>query len=314
MSESPSAPDQNALDSELLGQAALALVQKFLEHVRFERGLSAHTAENYARDLKLLLQFIDSDKDKAALNSINPSHIRRFIVRMHSQGLSAKSIARTLSAWRGFFNYLVAHHHYSSNPCVGMKSPKIAKSLPQALSSDQAVQFVSIQGDDAITVRDRAILELFYSSGLRLAELTALDIHDLNFIEGIVTVTGKGNKTRIIPMGSHAMTALQAWLQQRPECQHPALFISQQGKRISPRTVQYRVKYWASQQGIEADVYPHMLRHSFATHVLQSSQDLRAVQEMLGHANISTTQIYTHLEFHDLAKVYDQMHPRAKKR
>ena len=200
-----------------------------------------------------------------------------------------------------------------------MRAPKSAKTLPQALSTDQAIQFVDIQGDGLLETRDHAILELFYSSGLRLSELVNLDTDRLDFSEGTVTVTGKGNKTRIVPMGSHAMNAIQTWLQHRARIQiaeaNPnALFVTQQGRRITPRAVQYRVKEWAIKQGVNTDMHPHLLRHSFATHVLQSSQDLRAVQEMLGHANISTTQVYTHLDFHHLAKIYDTAHPRAKKK
>ena len=200
-----------------------------------------------------------------------------------------------------------------------MRAPKSAKTLPQALSTDQAIQFVDIQGDGLLETRDHAILELFYSSGLRLSELVNLDTDRLDFSEGTVTVTGKGNKTRIVPMGSHSMNAIQTWLQHRARIQiaeaNPnALFVTQQGRRITPRAVQYRVKEWAIKQGVNTDMHPHLLRHSFATHVLQSSQDLRAVQEMLGHANISTTQVYTHLDFHHLAKIYDTAHPRAKKK
>ena len=202
---------------------------------------------------------------------------------------------------------------------LGLRAPKAAKTLPQALSVDQAIKFVTIEGDGILDVRDRAILELFYSSGLRLAELVNLDTSMLDFSEGTVTVTGKGNKTRIVPLGSHAANAMQAWLQQRASIKIVdkdlnAVFITEQGRRITPRAVQYRVKSWAIKQGINTDMHPHLLRHSFATHVLQSSQDLRAVQEMLGHANISTTQVYTHLDFHHLAKVYDNAHPRAKKK
>ena len=191
--------------------------------------------------------------------------------------------------------------------------------MPQALSVDQAIKFVDLQGDDLLTQRDHAILELFYSSGLRLAELVNLEIDMLDFSEGTVMVTGKGNKTRIVPMGSHAINAMKVWLQRRAEIiiadtNPKAVFVTQQGRRITPRAVQYRIKEWAIKQGVNIDMHPHLLRHSFATHVLQSSQDLRAVQEMLGHANISTTQIYTHLDFQHLATMYDKAHPRAKKK
>lgn len=265
------------------------------------------------------MQLLESLIEHADLSSITSQQIRRFIATLHSRNLSSKSIARAISAWRGFYDYLIQHKGFTQNPVIGLRAPKAAKTLPQALSVDQAVKFVDIQGDGILEVRDHAMLEILYSSGLRLAELVNLDIGMLDFAEGTVTVTGKGNKTRIIPLGSHAIHALQVWLQQRAAIKlddndKNAVFVTQQGKRITPRAVQFRVKSWAIKQGINTDMHPHLLRHSFATHLLQSSQDLRAVQEMLGHANISTTQVYTHLDFHHLAKVYDNAHPRAKKK
>jgi integrase/recombinase XerC len=209
-------------------------------------------------------------------------------------------------------------HGIANNPCVGMRPPKSAKTLPQALSVDQATRLVDIPADDdALALRDHAILELFYSSGLRLAELVTLNLDGLDLGEATVTVTGKGNKTRIVPVGAHAIAAIRAWLPQRAILkaeEEQALFVGRNGKRLTPRAIQYRLKTWAIKQGIAGSVHPHVLRHSFATHVLQSSGDLRAVQEMLGHANISTTQVYTHLDFQHLAKVYDQAHPRARKK
>jgi integrase/recombinase XerC len=285
----------------------------YLAYLSYERGLSPLTKENYARDIRVLLQ---ASKDQS-LDSLDTTHIRRYIATLHGRGLGGKSIARCLSAWRGFFGFLMQRHGFSNNPCTGLKAPKSAKTLPQALSADQAVSLVAIEGDETLTLRDRAILELFYSSGLRLAEMVSLDINALDLGNGTVTVTGKGSKTRIVPMGSHAISAIRNWLQVRAsiaKADPQALFITQQGKRITPRAIQYRLKQWAIKQGINADVHPHMLRHSFATHVLQSSGDLRAVQEMLGHANISTTQVYTHLDFQHLAKVYDAAHPRACKK
>ena len=287
----------------------------YLQHLTFERGLSALTLRNYARDIQLL----ESLADNTALDAVTNTQIRRYIATLHGRGLSGKTIARALSAWRGFYNYLTQHKGYAQNPVIGLRAPKSAKTLPQALSTDQAVKFVDIKGDDPLERRDHAILELFYSSGLRLAELVNLDIGMLDFSEGTVTVTGKGNKTRIVPMGSHAMSAIQTWLQSRAlikiaESNPNALFVTLQGKRITPRAVQYRVKEWSIKQGLNISMHPHLLRHSFASHVLQSSQDLRAVQEMLGHANISTTQIYTHLDFQHLASIYDTSHPRAKKK
>jgi integrase/recombinase XerC len=287
----------------------------YLQHLTFERGLSALTLKSYARDIQLL----ESLAENSTLESVKNTQIRRYIATLHGRGLSGKTIARSLSAWRGFYDYLVQNKGYNQNPVTGLRAPKSAKTLPQALSTDQAVKFVDIKGDGLLERRDHAILELFYSSGLRLAELVNLDIGMLDFSEGTVTVTGKGNKTRIVPMGSHAMDAIQTWLQSRmlikiADSNPNALFVTQQGKRITPRAVQYRVKEWSIKQGINTSMHPHLLRHSFASHVLQSSQDLRAVQEMLGHANISTTQVYTHLDFQHLATIYDKAHPRAKKK
>lgn len=287
----------------------------YLQHLTFERGLSPLTCQNYARDIKLL----ESLAADTSLDSLQNTQIRRFIATLHGRGLGGKSIARALSAWRGYYDYLIHHKGFTQNPIMGLRAPKTAKTLPQALSTDQAVKFVDIRGDGLLEQRDHAILELFYSSGLRLSELVNLDIDMLDFSEGTVTVTGKGNKTRIIPVGSHALSAIKVWLERRAmikisDKNPKAVFVTQQGRRITPRAVQYRMKEWAIKQGINADMHPHMLRHSFATHVLQSSQDLRAVQEMLGHANISTTQVYTHLDFQHLATIYDKAHPRAKKK
>lgn len=287
----------------------------YLQHLTYERGLSALTCRSYARDIKLLESLVEG----ITLDQVQNTQVRRFIATLHSRGLGGKSIARALSAWRGFYDFLIHHKGFTQNPIMGLRAPKSAKTLPQALSVDQAVKFVSIQGNGLLEQRDHAILELFYSSGLRLAELVNLDIDMLDFSQGTVTVTGKGNKTRIVPIGSHAVNAIQVWMQRRTlikiaDTNPNALFITQQGRRITPRAVQYRVKEWAIKQGINTDMHPHLLRHSFATHVLQSSQDLRAVQEMLGHASITSTQVYTHLDFQHLASIYDKAHPRAKKK
>lgn len=285
----------------------------YLNHLAHERGLSPLTCENYARDIRVLAELATD----TPWQDIRPPHVRRYVAALHGRGIGGKSIARMLSAWRGFFNYLTLRHGIANNPCVGMRPPKSAKTLPQALSPEQAGRLVNIEGDDPLALRDRAILELFYSSGLRLAELVTLDLNGLDLSEATVTVTGKGNKTRIVPVGAHAIAAIRAWLPQRTILiaeDEQAMFVSRNGKRLTPRAIQYRLKTWAIKQGIAGSVHPHVLRHSFATHVLQSSGDLRAVQEMLGHANISTTQVYTHLDFQHLAKVYDQAHPRARKK
>lgn len=289
-------------------------LQRYLEHLQFERGLSLLTVKNYQRDLALLFEL----KSELALDALQPSHIRRFIAILHGRGLSGKTIARHLSGWRGFFDFLIKHHGAASNPCHDMRAPKSPKALPKALAIDQAVQLVDMEGEDVLSLRDKAILELFYSSGLRLSEVTGLNISDLNLNEGTVQVLGKGNKSRIVPMGKHAIDAMRAWLEVRQPAisshDDQAVFLNRNGQRMSGRAIQYRIKQWALKRGISSNVHPHMLRHSFASHVLQSSGDLRAVQEMLGHANISTTQVYTHLDFQHLAKVYDAAHPRARKK
>lgn len=292
---------------------AQKLLQGYIEHLTHERRLSAHTTKNYHRDITALL-LIAGDTRPAKLTAHD---IRRAIAQLHGRGLDGRSLARMLSAWRGFYHYLARDHGCAQNPCIGIRAPKSAKRLPDALSPDDAQQLVEVSDDDALAVRDRAMLELFYSSGLRLAELTSLAPEDINFADATVRVTGKGGKTRIVPVGSHAATALRAWLEQRdalPGVDANALFVNRQGRRLGPRAIQSRVQQRGLRQGIAARVHPHMLRHSFASHVLQSSSDLRAVQEMLGHSSISTTQVYTQLDFQHLAKIYDAAHPRAKRK
>jgi integrase/recombinase XerC len=287
----------------------------YLAWLRHEKHYSELTAENYARDLKRLFELAaDTPLEKLRIH-----HIRRYIAQLHSKGLGGRSLARMLSAWRGFYTYLMRDHKFADNPCVGLRAPKSPKALPQALSPDEATRMVDLQGDAPEAMRDKAMFELFYSSGLRLAELVNLDLAPmLNDIrDGEVHVTGKGSKARIVPLGKFAIAALQTWLTVRDQLAkpgEPALFVGQRGQRISPRVVQLRMKQWGLNQGITSNVYPHLLRHSFATHVLQSSGDLRAVQEMLGHASISTTQVYTHLDFQYLSKIYDAAHPRAKRK
>ena len=290
-------------------------LQGYLAWLRNEKQYSDLTAENYARDLQRLFELsIDTPLDQLMVH-----HIRRFITQLHSKGLGGRTLARMLSAWRGFFNYLIRDHGLTDNPCAGLRAPKSPKNLPQALSPDEAARLVDLPTDTPEAIRDKAMFELLYSSGLRLAELVDLDLEPMraDISAGEVRVTGKGNKTRIVPLGRFAIAALQAWLAVRGQLAKPdetALFVGQRGSRISPRVVQLRLKQWGVKQGITSNVHPHLLRHSFATHVLQSSGDLRAVQEMLGHASISTTQVYTHLDFQYLSKIYDAAHPRAKKK
>ncbi len=305
---------QNLIATSEEDSASKSLVDQYLDFLNFERGLSALTRQHYARDLAQLMRLSEGIQ----LDALQNTHIRRFVASLHSSGLGGKSIARLLSCWRGFFAFLIRDHGYTQNPVLGLRAPKSAKTLPQALSIEQTVKLVNIEEDSVLSTRDHAILELFYSSGLRLSELVNLNMSALDFVGGTVTVTGKGNKTRIVPLGAFAIKAIQNWFAVRPNVVNAVadkpVFIGLQGKRISARNIQYRIKEWAIKQGIHSSVHPHMLRHSFATHVLQSSGDLRAVQEMLGHANISSTQIYTHLDFQHLSKTYDAAHPRAKKK
>jgi integrase/recombinase XerC len=286
----------------------------YLTYLAAERRLSPHTCSNYARDVRLLLELAGN----VPLADLQIHHIRRFAAQLHGRGLAGRSIARVLSAWRGFYDYLARDHGVAQNPCMGVRAPKAPKTLPHALSPDETSRLLDAgQDGEPLSACDKAMFELFYSSGLRLSELTGLDLGDVRLDEATVRVTGKGNKTRIVPVGRFACESVQAWLVQRPSLAKPeetALFVNRRGGRIGQRTVQMRLKAWAKRQGISSNVHPHVLRHSFASHVLQSSGDLRAVQEMLGHANISTTQVYTHLDFQHLAKVYDAAHPRAKKK
>jgi integrase/recombinase XerC len=292
------------------------LVKDYLDALRHQRRLSSATLANYGRALALLLS-LSKTQD---LKLLDAAQVRRFVALLHSKGLAPRSLALALSAWRGWFRWLVRHRGFGANPVLGIRAPKAAKPLPKALSVEQTEKLLSPEGESsAWSLRDRAMFELLYSSGLRLGELVALDTGDgrLDIAQGEVTVTGKGAKTRTVPVGAKAREALAAWTAVRNQVAAPqekALFVGARGKRISPGVVGSRLNAWARQRGLSTRIHPHMLRHSFATHVLQSSQDLRAVQEMLGHASISTTQVYTHLDFQALAKVYDAAHPRAKKR
>lgn len=288
----------------------------FLKRLATERRLSPHTVEAYERDLRALLAFCERE-EIASFAALDSYAVRRFAAESHRKGLSARSVARRLSAVRTFLNFLVETGAVKSNAGVHVQAPKAPRRLPKTLDADQVASLLAISGDDPLTLRDRAILELFYSSGLRLAELVGLDLDGVDTADRTVRVLGKGSKTRIVPVGRHALAALRDWLAVRSELARPgetALFVSRRGVRISPRVVQARVNEWAKRRGAPTRVHPHMLRHSFATHVLESSRNLRAVQEMLGHASLSTTQVYTHLDFQHLASVYDQAHPRARRR
>jgi len=289
-------------------------IEKFIRHLEFERRLSGLTCKHYQRDLIALAEYCDQ-YGVARWKQLDSEHVRAFAAACYRKGLSARSIQRRLSAARTFYRYLLREKCVKKNPVVAVSAPKSGKRLPGNLDADRMARLLDIPGKEAIVVRDRAILELLYSSGLRLGELIDLDMGDVDLADQTVRVTGKGNKDRIVPVGRHARQAISEWLPLRAEFAKgdgKALFVSKQGNRLSPRSVQSRVSYWAKRQGIDTKVYPHLFRHSFATHLLESSHDLRGVQELLGHANISTTQVYTHLDFQHLAQIYDKTHPRAR--
>ena len=288
-------------------------VEAYLEHLAVERRLSAHTTENYRRDLVALLEWMDAG-GVADFADIDGERLRGFIAGEHRRGLSPKSLQRRLSALRSFFRYLLKRGRLAANPAQGLRAPKAPRKLPQILDPDEMTQLVEVPTDAPLGLRDRALLELLYSSGLRVSELCALRWRDLDLAEALVRVSGKGGKVRIVPVGSHALAALAQWKDDQRAATEAPVFPGRAGKPITPRAVQLRLRQLAQQQGIWKRVHPHLLRHSFASHVLESSGDLRGVQELLGHADIATTQIYTHLDFQRLAQVYDEAHPRAKRR
>jgi integrase/recombinase XerC len=290
--------------------------EQFLAYLRDERGLSARTIAAYRRDLERFSEDL-CQQDIAGPDQVAEHDIRRFIARLHRQGLGARSIQRLLSAVRSFYRWLMREGLSGGNPAAQVRAPKAARKLPGTLDTDAVARLLDISDDSPLARRDKAIMELIYSSGLRLSELASLRWDQLDTASGLVTVTGKGNKTRVVPLGSHAAAALAAWGRVRGQFagfDEPCVFVSNRGQPISPRTIQSRIRHWARRQGLPQKVYPHLLRHSFASHMLESSGDLRAVQELLGHADISTTQVYTHLDFQHLASVYDKAHPRAKKK
>lgn len=290
-------------------------IDRFIRHLTFERRLSLQTAKNYRRDLVALQTYCD-DNAIDSWRTLDSEHFRAFAASCYRKGLGARSIQRRLSAYRTFFRYLKREKYVSKHPLHDVSAPKGKKRLPENLDADRMARLMEIEGEGPLVDRDRAILELLYSSGLRLSELTDLNLGDVDRHDATVHVTGKGNKDRIVPVGRKALAALKRWSKARGElanADETALFVSKRGTRISTRSVQARVTHWAKRQGIDSKVYPHLFRHSFATHLLESSHDLRGVQELLGHANIATTQVYTHLDFQHLAQIYDQTHPRARK-
>ncbi len=289
-------------------------IDKFIRHLEYERRLSKLTCKHYRRDLNALSEYCDSI-DLKKWDQVDDDHLRSVSAGWFRRGLAPRSIQRRLSAIRMFFRFLLREKHVKKNPVQTVRAPKAGKRLPENLDADRMAKLLDIPGEGPLVARDRAVLELLYSSGLRLAELTDLNIGDVDMADCTVRVTGKGNKDRIVPVGRHAITALRQWHTERgllAALGEKALFVSNRGSRLSQRSVQARVDHWAKRQGINTKVYPHLFRHSFASHLLESSHDLRAVQELLGHSNISTTQIYTHLDFQHLAQIYDKTHPRAR--
>jgi integrase/recombinase XerC len=307
--------------------AALEWVARFRRYMSTERRLSPHTDSNYARDLRAFVKYCE----KAQIDqwgAVDSQHVRAFAAQSHSRGLSPRSIQRRLSAVRSFYEFLIKQDKdkqdkpeersgVTRNPAVDVRAPKAAKRLPETLDPDQMARLLEIPAGDSLTTRDRAIMELLYSSGLRLSELVGLDVVELHMADRTVTVLGKGSKERSVPVGRVAIEALKKWLEERAALVKPgeaALFVSRRGRRLGPRAVQKLVAQWAVRQGLSMHVYPHLFRHSFATHLLESSRELRGVQELLGHASISTTQVYTHLDFQHLARIYEASHPRARMR
>jgi len=310
-------------------------VERYLDQLKTQRRLSPHTLTSYRRELATLAAFVAAERVPIELEALTEAHVRRYAARLHAHGLAPRSIARALSAWRGYFDWRARYEDGTGNPVAGVRAPKLGKRLPKALSETLTMQLLDGEvgrRDDAdaeaIATRDAAIYELFYSSGLRLSELVGLDVAHardgvhtssgwIDLVEGEVTVTGKGDKRRAVPVGAKAREAIERWLAIRAAWvksdPHP-LFLSTRGERLSGRSIQTRLKAHARQAGIPANVHPHVLRHSFASHMLQASGDLRAVQELLGHASIAATQVYTSLDFKRLAEVYDAAHPRARRK
>jgi integrase/recombinase XerC len=291
-------------------------IERFIAHLAQERRVSGHTTAAYRRDLQRLADYCERHAIRG-WNALENPQIRAFAAAEHSGGLAPRSIQRRLSAVRTFYEYLLREGHCLRNPAHEVRAPKSKKRLPTTLDADQMGRLLAFRADDSLSVRDKAIMELFYSSGVRLSELVSLDVAAIDLEDRTVRVVGKGNKARILPVGRFAVDALSTWLRERAawvKGADTAVFIGRGGRRLTVRAVQLRVGTWARRQGLGVHVHPHMFRHSFATHLLESSSDLRGVQELLGHADIGTTQIYTHLDFQHLAKVYDAAHPRARRR
>lgn len=293
---------------------AKEILQTFFKHLQVEKRLSEHTLKSYQRDIKHLQSYCVNN-ELQRWHQVQVTDIRNHISSRHRKGLSSKSLQRELSAIRSFYNYLLKKRLLDNNPATHIRAPKQTRKLPKVLDVDQVFGLLETPADSRLEIRDLAMFELFYSSGLRLSELAALNINDLDISDQSLRVRrGKGGKQRDLPVGSKAIIAINKWLTYRPKTSDPALFISNKGNRLGQRSIQLRLDRWGKKQGLPEHVHPHMLRHSFASHLLESSQDIRAVQELLGHSNIGTTQIYTHLDFQHLAEVYDKTHPRTKKK
>ncbi|MDX1519087.1 MAG: tyrosine recombinase XerC [Gammaproteobacteria bacterium] len=292
------------------------LASETVDFINSLQHLSVHTVRAYQRDLNKLIEYCRG-QEISDWRQLDGRRLQDFVAWRHRRGISGRSLQRSLSAIRAFFNFLIERGAVSVNPARGLKTPKTPRKLPAVLDVDQSARLLEIDSDSPLALRDRAMMELMYSSGLRLSELTGLNLADIDLADRVVTVTGKGNKTRSVPVGRMACTILKRWIAAREglaAADETALFVSRQGRRLGPRSVQQRFQQWAIRQGIDLHLHPHMLRHSFASHILESSGDLRAVQELLGHSDISTTQIYTHLDFQHLARVYDETHPRARRK
>ncbi len=291
-------------------------IKRFVDYLQNERRFSGHTVSNYSRDLNKIVGFCKVKKiDAWAAMSVHD--VRAYISQRHRRGLSGRSLQRELSTLRSFFKFLERENVVTKSPTIGVTAPKTPRKLPQTLDVDQVSRLLNMQASELLAIRDKAMIELMYSSGLRLAELVSLNLGDIDLKEGSARVTGKGAKVRIVPVGKYASEAICEWMKVRGNMvlmDEPALFVSKRGVRISRRAVEFRMKEWGEKQELDSPVYPHKLRHSFASHILESSGDLRAVQELLGHADISTTQIYTHLDFQHLARIYDEAHPRARRK
>lgn len=291
-------------------------LQSFFQYLKTEKRYSSHTLDNYQRDIKYFTEFCHGQliSDWPLIDS---QHIRNFVSQMHRKGLSGKSIQRQLSSLRSLFRFLLKQHKVKQNPVAGVSAPKSVRKLPDVVTPDVLDHLMDIDLSSPLAVRDKAIMELLYGCGLRLSELVGLDLSSIQWPDQTLIVFGKGRKQRRLPFGEKAVEALRHWFQLREQFAdetEQAVFVSNRGQRISPSNIQQRLKKWAREKGIDQRIYPHLMRHSFASHILESSHDLRAVQELLGHANLTTTQIYTHLDFQHLAKVYDAAHPRAKKK